>query len=379
MRVFYIDPQSYNNLSIYDESLLSNIQGHDIIYFCNELYQIAPPDNVVQRKVFTYSNKKNSLAKGVSYMLSMLKILGAAITKHPSVVHVQWLRLWLFDYLFVWMLHLMKIKVLFTAHNVLPHESILSDEWKYRKYYHCVDGLIVHTNCAKKELVNKFGIPSDKVQVLFHGILKSPIPIGDIQRRTAQLKSKLKIDQHMMVFSSLGIQTHYKGVDLIVKVWAENTALRDNPDCMLLLIGRNRHIDYSPLSTCRNVFILDEMISDIDFQGYLHLSSLLLLPYRRISQSGVLLTAIGAGIPVLVSDVGGLTEPLSYGDVGWNIGAPTEENLARYMLHFVSHRTEIDIKRSNISDFEHLRQVYSWVTIGQRTSEFYMTIAKASE
>ena len=121
------------------------------------------------------------------------------------------------------------------------------------------------------------------------------------------------------------------------------------------------------------------MISDIDFQGYLHLSSLLLLPYRRISQSGVLLTAIGAGIPVLVSDVGGLTEPLSYGDVGWNIGAPTEENLARYMLHFVSHRTEIDIKRSNISDFEHLRQVYSWVTIGQRTSEFYMTIAKASE
>ena len=133
MRVFYIDPQSYNNLSIYDESLLSNIQGHDIIYFCNELYQIAPPDNVLQRKVFTYSNKKNSLAKGVSYMLSMLKILGAAITKHPSVVHVQWLRLWLFDYLFVWMLHLMKIKVLFTAHNVLPHESILSDEWKYRK------------------------------------------------------------------------------------------------------------------------------------------------------------------------------------------------------------------------------------------------------
>ena len=107
----------------------------------------------------------------------------------------------------------------------------------------------------------------------------------------------------MMVFSSLGIQTHYKGVDLIVKVWAENTALRDNPDCMLLLIGRNRHIDYSPLSTCRNVFILDEMISDIDFQGYLHLSSLLLLPYRRISQSGVLLTAIGVGGATVIGAV----------------------------------------------------------------------------
>ena len=48
-------------------------------------------------------------------------------------------------------------------------------------------------------------------------------------------------------------------------------------------------------------------------------------------------------------------------------------------IDYLVGRTEIDIKRSNISDFEHLRQVYSWVTIGQRTSEFYMTIAKASE
>ena len=72
-----------------------------------------------------------------------------------------------------------------------------------------------------------------------------------------------------------------------------------------------------------------------------------LLPYRRISQSGVLFTALQLGVPVLVSDVGGLTDPLRYGAVGWSIGEPSVQSLSDAMVYLAEHPTELSNCRKN--------------------------------
>ena len=56
--------------------------------------------------------------------------------------------------------------------------------------------------------------------------------------------------------------------------------------------------------------VLDKFLSDNEFNDLIEKSDVLIFPYRKISQSGVLLTALAHRKPVLVSRVGGLTQPL---------------------------------------------------------------------
>ena len=46
-------------------------------------------------------------------------------------------------------------------------------------------------------------------------------------------------------------------------------------------------------------------------------SDVLLLPYKEISQSGVLLSGLKYKKTFIVSNVGGLTQPFNLGKVGW--------------------------------------------------------------
>ncbi len=371
MKVFYIDPQSYNNLSVYDYSLLSNVQGHQVTYYYSDFYQLDHLPGHQNKCIFHYSQKPGSLLKAVSYTWSILRILCDALLRRPDVIHVQWLRLWQVDYLFAWLMVRLGVRVIFTAHNILPHVAKPSDEGQYRRYYHLVNDIIVHNARTRDELVAQMCVKPEKVHVIFHGIMDSSIPRSDVEERSQQLQEQLGIHPGDLVFSCLGVQKPYKGTDLAVQVWAETPEFSENPHCHLLIIGRNHGIDYSPVSRLENVFILDEMISDLDFEAYLQLSSVVLLPYKKISQSGLLFSAINRHTPSLVSDVGGLTEPLQYGRVGWSMGAPTVENLQRFMLRLIDNPEEIWEYKRATEDYEHIRQIYSWPAIGEKTSELY--------
>lgn len=371
MKVFYIDPQSYNNLSLYDLSLLSHVPEHEITYYCNRRYQCGrmPVADAVRR--FTYSDLPGCLLKTLSYTWSLLLILMDALRRRPDVVHIQWLRFWPVDYVFAWLLKRRGVRVVFTAHNILPHNVRRGDEKCYRKYYRLVDRIIVHTRCTKDELCERMGIAPEKVEVIAHGLLQMPLPEEQVQARVEELRRELNVGADDLVFACLGVQNLYKGTDLVVRAWMECPELRDNPHCRLLIVGRNQNLNLAPLQGQPNAHVRAEMISDLDFEAYLRLTSLLLLPYRRISQSGLLLTAVSSGVPVLVSEVGGLTEPLGYGAVGWSMGEPTYENLSRSLVRLASSADELRRMRANEEAFCRVRAAYSWAEIGCQTGALY--------
>lgn len=371
MKVFYINPQSYNNLSTYDLSLLKNIQGHDVTYYHCDQYQhdILPGNS--NKCYFHYNKKKYAITKGISYLCSIIRITIDAIIHKPDIVHVQWLRVWHIDYVFALLMHWMGIRLIFTAHNILPHVIKKNDKRHYKRYYKLVDNIIVHNSRTRKELAELMDISERKIKVIFHGVLNSDTAKADVISRADELRELLHIKPSDIVFSCLGVQKEYKGTSLVIDIWADNPELNANPNTHLLIVGRSYGIDYTPIIGFSNVYILDQMISDLDFDAYLHLSSAILLPYIRISQSGLLFSAVNQHIPVLVSDVGGLTEPLSYGNIGWNIGTPTKENLQRQMLELVRRPDEIEAIKNNSQEFDKVRKAYDWESIGEKTSSLY--------
>lgn len=369
MKIFFVDPQSYSNLAIYDYNLLSNID-YQIYFYGSYLYDCNIPKNVSFFPLFRYNNKW-LLFKFFSYFFSIIKLFFKVLQKRPNIIHIQWIRCFVVDYIFLLLVHHLGIKVIYTAHNILPHNSGLQFFKFFYRYYFEVDGIIVHTDVSKKELINSFNVDVNKIMTISHGVLNIPFDIDKLKCKVLDLKHKFHID-NQLVFLIIGLQSFYKGSDLAVKVWDNHSDFHDINKFKLLVIGKNDNnfclTNY--IKNAKNIDILCEYISDLDFRAYLELSDVLLMPYRSISQSGVLLTAINAKIPFVVSDSGGLAEPLSIADVGWCIGKATEDNLYNCLKSVISNIDDVYNKRKT-DEWNKLINFYSWEKIGLKTKLFY--------
>ena len=371
MKIFFIDPQSYNNLAVYDFNLLSNMTDN-VIFWGNKNYTYHQmPDNVESHFVFNYSKYKNLLLKSFSYMATCLSVFAQMLKHKPDVVHVQWLRLPAFDHCFYRLAkHCLKFKMVFTAHNVLPHNT--GDKYKkqYNKFYHMVDHIIVHDQNSKLEIIEKFQINPDKISVIAHGLLKLEPDFKTLKKITPELERKYDT-AGKLVFSSLGEQSRYKAVDLIVDVWVNTSQLRNNPNCKLLIVGKCKGIDLSSLEGLDNVVVTDARVSEEEFYYVMHHTDVDLLTYKTISQSGVLLTAMAEHVPVLVSDAGGLADPLKVAEVGWLIPQLSHQNLKDTLLQILSDPEKVRRIKQNNENWNKIEAEYSWEKISHTTQRLY--------
>lgn len=369
--IVYIDPQSYKNLSVYDYCLLSNIDG-EIHYLCSANYDYLPlPSHVKQHKLFCYNDKKINFVKAVSYLLSYGRIFPLLLKWKPQVIHLQWMRIPVFDVAFLKIVKLLtRCRIIFTAHNILPHNQKDKYIASYGQMYDLADAIIVHTHATKQELISIFSNAKGKVSVIAHGLLQLPCDPSLLRQKEQLFEEHYQLNGKF-VFSALGFQYYYKGVDLLAEVWATTPELRGNEQCKLLLVGKNRGVDLSVADGIDNVIIDDRVISDEEFYFLLTHTDVYLLPYREISQSGVLLTAISVGTPFLVTNVGGLPEPLDVAQVGWKIEELSVEELRRQLLWLLHHPEQVASAKNNEAGWNLLRKLYDWREIGKLTQKLY--------
>lgn len=379
---FYINPMSYSNLAVYDYNLLSNIvlnDGH-IYYIGNELYDAKQfnDEKITFLPYFSYSNKK-SVAKVLSYMFSLLKIARLLSKVKPDVVHIQWIRLWQVDYLFLKYILGKGINVVYTAHNFLPHVQKKKDRLHYKKYYELVGHIIVHSNNTKKQLMDEFHILESKVSVIPHGMLDLSQSLNKekVKRLKSDLIRKYEL-KDKVVFAALGMQDYYKGSDLILNTWSN--AMGNEKDAFLFVCGKCSDrvkdvVEATGVEAMSNVYLELDKIGSEFFLALLQVSDVLLLPYRAISQSGVLLSAINERLPFIVSNAGGLSDPLKIADVGWMINEVTELSLEKAMKFVLKNRDELE-KKKYTPDWFVLQDFYSWGKIGIETGRLYDRMLK---
>ena len=369
--ILYIDPQSSGNLAAYDHGVLCKVSS-PILYICSRHYDyLDMADNIQMCPVFNYNKISNPLLKLMSYMWSMLQLFWLIVRKRPSLIHIQWLRIPHFDYVFYWLVKLLlKTKIIFTAHNVLPHNT--GDRYKgiYRKMYRLVNHIIVHAEATRQEIQRDFNVEPYKISVIHHGTLKMSIDSNELKRQETDYMQKYKTEGKI-VFTSLGEQSHYKGIDLLIDIWQHTPELNTNEGLQIIFAGKNVGIDFSPISDFENVTIIDERISNEEYYFLLRRTDVYLLPYRKISQSGALFTAMEQHVPMIVSDAGGLAEPLAFANIGWKIKAGDKESLRQILMHLAAHPNEIKKVRNNTEGWETVCEKYNWKAISQQTDLLY--------
>jgi glycosyltransferase involved in cell wall biosynthesis len=125
----------------------------------------------------------------------------------------------------------------------------------------------------------------------------------------------------------------YKGVPMLLEAFA---ALRaKGVRCALRVVGRGHDPGPPALEQQDGLSIEEGWVEPDAIAGILESADALVLPYREASQSGVVAAAYGAGLPVVVTPVGGLTEQVVDGETGVIAEAATAAALAAAMARLI--------------------------------------------
>lgn len=171
MTVFFIDPMSYNNPARYDKCLIENTDA-GFYFFASGNIQFDDIKNAIIIKNYFYHDKRH-IIKLFSYLYSEVKVIWRFAKVKPDIVHIQWVKIPSLDVLFcalVKMIH-KNCKLIYTAHNVLPHSRKTGDRFFYGILYQLFDGIIVHVQTSKEAIKSLFNIPDAKIRVIPHGLI----------------------------------------------------------------------------------------------------------------------------------------------------------------------------------------------------------------
>jgi glycosyltransferase involved in cell wall biosynthesis len=218
--------------------------------------------------------------KAVEHPLGMAKL---ARTR-ADVVHLQWLAWPHFDRLLL----RVRAPLVFTAHDLLPRRSA-GDRELWQRLFGRFDRLVVHSGRGRS-LLAELGVPDERLRVIQHPVFPSDPPRADDGRTVL----------------ALGVIRPYKGLSDAI------AAVERLDDARLLVVGDPMEpVDaYRAAAGERAEWRLG-YLPDAELDRALGEATVAVFPYRaELDQSGALLRALGAGVPAVVYDVGGLAEPL---------------------------------------------------------------------
>lgn len=367
-KIFFVDPMSYNGLAKYDSGVFSNFSNTQIYFFASKYFEGTLPANVRIIKAFRYNKIKNKYLKLLSYFISLMALIAFTLVLRPKIIHIQWCKVPKLDTLFLNVVsQLSKAKLFLTVHNVYPHDQKF-DKTALKRLYQKFSGLIVHESDAKQELINDFQLLEDRIKVIPHGYIPYTQQ-GSVDSELELLLNK----ENTFSFFMLGALSYYKGVDLLVDAWLESSVNNDDK-YQLLLCGRAS----KELNTCldkiktnsTNIFIFNRFMSEKDLFTVCEKGDVAVFPYRKISQSGVLLSILAQNTPVLVNPIGGLKQPFDIGNIGWQLTENSVENICYNIESIVQHQSFYKQIRTS-RDWDELDKFYDWQRISQQTNTFY--------
>lgn len=206
-------------------------------------------------------------------------------------------------------------KVLCQIDNVEPHEHHVVDRPFNRYFLRAVDGFVYMSEQVHRELRGYTDAPA----------LFSPHPMfehfgGPIDR--AEACARLGVNPACGYVLFFGLIRDYKGLDMLLDAWAR---LKDEGRTLgrKLLVAGEFYTDRRPyleqierLELQEDVVLHDRFVADEAVKNYFSAADFLVLPYRTATQSGVTQIAYRFGVPMVVTEVGGLPEIVPDGRAG---------------------------------------------------------------
>lgn len=211
-------------------------------------------------------------------------------------------------------------RLVYTAHDVIPPNK--SRFWTMKslnRLYQAVDRIIVHSETNKEQLIDKFGVASEKIDVIHHGL-----KTGYEQLDRSLCRQAVGVDDDTPIILFYGSIREQKGLDDLIRAL-------NGLHCQLVIAGAIPHGEsfeqYDALiqQTNISVYKIIDYVSDEQTNSLFQAADIVALPYKYFySQSGVFMQAIQYGKYILATDVSSFGEYVRK----WRLGCLCEpENI----------------------------------------------------
>jgi len=217
------------------------------------------------------------------------------------------------------------------------------------------DKIITESN-ATKDYVLSLGAKPEKIKVLHNGV--DLVHFRPLTGKREEMRRKLGISQSSIVVLTVRRLVYKNGIDTLIE--GANIAIRKNPKITFLVVGKGPDLNNVQMRIrqlgIENNFRLTGFVKDEDLPFYYNAADFFVLP----SKSGeglplVALEAMACGLPVISTNVGGISEILME-DYGKLVPSNQPESLAKAILEFAN----IDFSSRKLELRAVMEEKYSW-------------------
>jgi glycosyltransferase involved in cell wall biosynthesis len=335
IRVAVIEPVGgHGGMNFYDFSLCQSIVragAQATLYTCDKTAVNGDEGFPVERAYRRIYGTGQGWVRGLRFVWGSLRALAGARWSGHRVAHFHFFHVGPLELFNVLLARSLGLRVVITAHDVEAFKEGISVPLFVRWVYHAARRVIAHSQVAKRELMQELGVAEGKIDVIAHGNYVASIPAG-ITREISRAHFGIPSDKRVLVF--FGQIKDVKGLEVLLEGFA--LAMQKDPSLHLLIGGRVWKTDFSKYQA-----IIDRLglapfcslhiryIPDGEVPYFYRCADLVVLPYLRIYQSGVVLLAMSYGSPVLVSDIEGLLEAVDDEQTGFAFRSRDPGHLAQ--------------------------------------------------
>lgn len=244
-------------------------------------------------------------------------------------------------------------RVISVADNVIPHEKRIGDRLLSKFWLGSTNGFVVMSHSVGNDL-RSLGYKRT-VGFCQHPLFDNFGPI--LPKEEAKRLLDLDPDYSYMLF--FGLVRDYKGLDWLLDAFADERI--QNKKVKLLVAGefyadpKPYHEQVLRLGLSDRVIFYPIFIPDPEVGRYFCAADIVVQPYKHATQSGVTQIGYHFNKPMLVTKVGGLSEIIPDGKVGYVV-EPNVTAIADALVDFFDEKREATMSENAQSE----KGKYSW-------------------
>ncbi len=320
-------------------------------------------------------DRKSNIIAGIFYLIGSIrsifhaKFIGANIC-HYHLFHINILTV--FD---LFLSKLLGMKVVYTIHDVISNlEKNTQNKWLINFVLKFSDKILTHNHFSKQQIQDLFDYHDDDIGIIPHG---NYIPFIKLEKNQEFSRQYLGISKNKKVLLFFGMIKRIKGLEILLS--ALEKVIKLHPDILLVIAGKTWEGNFKiyqeiidKYNLNRFCIVRNKYIPSNDVNHYFAAADLVILPYKRISQSGVLMMAVSYQKAVLTSDLPPFKEVLSNDKTGFLFQSENIDSLANKIIQ-IFNEDEL-LKTVSEAGYELIDTAYNWNVIGEALKTQYLKL-----
>lgn len=196
--------------------------------------------------------------------------------------------------------------IVWTAHDLLPHEQIFANDSRARDLLLSKAKVVIALSLATAAELRALG--ANHVRVIPMGSYAGPYPVT---LTVDEARASFGFDDDDVVISLIGRIEKYKGADVLLRAVAH---LPPSSRIKLLLAGScsdntyRKELERLARASGREVVAEFRWLPDSDLARYLLATDIAVFPFREITNSGSIFLALSFGLPTVIPNFPSLND-----------------------------------------------------------------------